>query len=79
MAITIVAAVYGTTNTGIDVSNYGLQNMNSVPVNKTTFPDPDFGVPKSFGILYSSPTLNNGKPIALACPENTNLRLTNVP
>jgi hypothetical protein len=37
--------------------------MNSVPVNKTTFPDPDFGVPKSFGILYSSPTLNNGNPL----------------
>lgn len=75
MANTILVAVYGTPNTGVDVSNYGLQNMTSVPVNNTTFPDPDFGVPKSFGILYSSQTLNSGHPIALACPENTTLVL----
>lgn len=37
--------------------------------------DPDVGVVKSFGILYTEPALNNGNPIALCCQENATLDL----
>jgi hypothetical protein len=37
--------------------------------------DPNPGVVKSFGILYTNPAQNNGNPIALGCLENTTLDL----
>jgi hypothetical protein len=84
MAITVLAAVYGTTTNGNDVTSIcqGLvtPGNDDIPVNNTTLgPDPDVGVVKSFGILYSSPGLNNGNPIALACQENTTLDLVPTP
>jgi hypothetical protein len=77
MAITVLAAVYGTATNGNDVTSIcqGLVSTGNdeIPVNNTTLgPDPDFGVVKSFGILY---VVGSGNPIALACQENTNLTL----
>lgn|GEM_PF-4081707 len=74
MPITILGAVYGTTTAGFDVTN-GCGGGTTIPVNDTTFADPNFGVVKSFGILYIDPALNNGNPIALACQENATINL----
>ena len=81
MALTVLAAVYGTPGIGFDVTNDCqaiVGSSNSIPVNSTTFAEPALG-PKYFGILYVYPTLNNGNPIALACPDNTSLNLVPTP
>lgn len=80
MGINILAAVYGTTTAGNNVTTI-CQNLvdngeDDIPVNNTTMgSDPDVGVVKSFGIVYSDPQLNNGNPIALGCLENATLDL----
>ncbi|TWB14060.1 hypothetical protein FBZ89_118113 [Nitrospirillum amazonense] len=83
MTITVLNAVYGTTKNGFDVTEtcQGLVNdgNDDIAVNNDTFGDPDKGNKKSFGILYKSPQLNNGAPIALGCIEGTVLDLVPVP
>lgn len=80
MGINVLAAVYGTTTAGIDVTAI-CQNLvdngeDDIPVNNTTMgSDPDPGVVKSFGIIYSDQQLNGGSPIALACQENATIDL----
>lgn len=80
MSFTVLAAVYGTTSAGNNVTEICQAILNNdnddIPVNNTSMgSDPDVGVVKSFGILYTEPQLNNGNPIALCCQENATLDL----
>jgi hypothetical protein len=84
MGITVLAAVYGTTTKGNNVTALCQQIVDNgnddILVNNTNMGgDPDPGVVKSFGILYTNPGLNNGNPIALGCLENTSLDLVPTP
>ena len=86
MSITVIAAVYGTVNSGVDVTatcQAIVEGSNDdILVNNTTMlGDPDPGVQKSFAILYTAPDLNNGNPCVMGCQENTTLDLapTNPP
>ena len=77
MSIQVIAAVYGTTHAGNDVTQICQNLVNNgnddIPVNNDAMGgDPDFGVVKSFGILYS---LNGGAPIALATGEGQTIDL----
>ena len=79
MATTIIAAVYGTSGAGIDVTDICQNLVNTgnddITADNVHFTDPAPNVPKSFAILYSNPALNNGNPIALACAEGGRLDL----
>ena len=79
MAITILSAMYGTTNSGYDVTAACQALVNNdnddITASNALEGDPDPGVTKTFGILYSDPNLNNGNPIALGCQENDTLDL----
>jgi len=80
MGINILAAVYGTTTAGINVTAICQNIINNdnddiVVDNSTMGSDPDVGVVKSFGLLYTDEQLNNGHPIALCCQENATLDL----
>jgi len=77
MSIQVIAAVYGTTTAGNDVTQICQSLVDSgnddIAVNNDAMGgDPDFGVVKSFGILYSS---NGGAPKALAAQEGQTLDL----
>lgn len=78
--VKVLQAVYGTKSNGNDVTAICQALVNqgnfTIPVNNAVLgPDPDFGVVKSFGIIYTS----SQGPRQLACQENTNLSLVNVP
>lgn len=80
MAITILSAVYGTGNAGVDVtqlcqSSVDTGNDDITASNSFFGTDPDPGTVKSFAILYKNPALNNGNPIALGCAENGQIDL----
>ncbi len=82
--IKVLAAVYGTTKNGNNVT-VACQNLvnpgnDDIPVNNTTLgPDPDPGATKYFGILYTNPAQNNGNPIALGAKEGQTLDLVPIP
>ncbi|MCC8493215.1 hypothetical protein LN451_04585 [Xanthomonas hortorum pv. gardneri] len=80
MAITILSAVYGTGNAGIDVTQVCQDSVNTgngdITASNAFFgTDPDPGKGKSFAILYKNPALNGGNPIALGCAENGQIDL----
>ncbi|MFC7520004.1 hypothetical protein ACFQS6_06895 [Xanthomonas populi] len=80
MAITILSAVYGTGNAGIDVTQVcqdivNTGNYDITASNDFFGTDPDPGTVKSFAILYKNPVLNGGNPIALGCAENGQIDL----
>ena len=77
MSIKVIAAVYGTMTKGNDVTatvqQMVAQGNDDIPINNDTLgPDPDHGVQKQFGILY---TLPNGKRLARAAVEGQTLDL----
>ena len=81
--ITVINAVYASNNMGIDVTSQ-VENLISggnddITANNTNFGDPDNGAEKYFFIWYSSPSLNGGNPIGLACGENQSIDLIPVP
>ena len=83
VAITVLAAVFGTTSNGFDVTTI-CQSMvdpgnDDILVNIANFGDPDPGKTKSFGILFTDQAINNGNPIALGCTEDTLLDLVPIP
>lgn len=64
MAIKIVSAVYGTTNSQVDVTGICQQMVDNgnddITVDNTTMGgDPDVGVVKSFAIIYQVPGAPN--------------------
>lgn len=80
MAITILSAVYGTGNAGVDVTQLCQSSVDTgnddITASNTFFgTDPDPGTVKNFAILYKNPALNNGNPIALGCAENGQIDL----
>ena len=84
MGTTVLAAIYGTTTKGNNVTALCQQLVDTgnddILVNNTNMGgDPNPGVVKSFGILYTNPALNNGNPIALGCQENATLDLVPTP
>jgi len=82
--IKVLAAVYGTTKNGNNVTQI-CQNLinpgnDDIPVNNSTLgPDPDPGATKYFGILYLNPAQNNGVPIALGAKEGQTVDLVPLP
>jgi hypothetical protein len=83
MAITVLSAMYGTPNAGYDVTGACQALVNNgnddITASNALGGDPDPGATKTFGILYSTPTLNNGNPIALGCEEGSTLDLVPTP
>ncbi len=81
MALTIIYAVYGTTNKSANVTEICQQAVNNgnddIPVNNTFMGgDPDFGVVKSFAIVYRLQTATNpGCYVALTATEGATLDL----
>ncbi|MBC7974416.1 MAG: hypothetical protein H7138_05475 [Myxococcales bacterium] len=80
LGLNVLFAGYGTARNGFDVTTQCQALLNSgvgiTPTNYTSaigsplnFNDPDWGTQKSFGILYQSPILNNGAPLALGAVE----------
>lgn len=72
--------MYGTSINGNDVTavcqsivNTGSNDIKVI--NSVLGPDPQSGATKYFGILYTTPQLNHGNPIALGCQEGTDLDL----
>ena len=74
--INVIAAVYASNNTGKDVTatcnNLVSGGSDDIPINNTSFGDPDHGEKKYFTITFS---VNNGPPQYMGCPENTTLDL----
>jgi hypothetical protein len=83
MAITVLSAMYGTPNAGYDVTaacQALVSNGNDdITASNALGGDPDPGATKFLGILYSTPSLNNGNPIALGCQEGATLDLVPTP
>jgi hypothetical protein len=81
MPINVLAAVYGTNINGIDVTSFCQaivdQSDDDIYVENSTFDnqDPDHGVTKSFGIIFTNSARNGGNPIVLGCQEGTTLDL----
>ena len=75
-SITIIAAVYASNNTGKDVTavcnQLVSQGNDDIPVNNTSFGDPDHGQRKYFTITFS---VNNGPPQYMGAEEGTTLDL----
>ena len=86
--ITVLFAGYGTATNGYDVTEQCQALVDSGSGQLITasnlyggdldlsFFDPDFGTVKSFGILYQSPIINGGAPVALACAESQGIDTT---
>jgi hypothetical protein len=74
MTVSIKLAVYASNNKGEDVTaevQAMIVNGNDdVPVNNTSFGDPDNGSTKYFLVWYTADGINNGNPIGLAAVEN---------
>jgi hypothetical protein len=77
--VTIDLAVYASNNKGEDVTadvtsiiEFG---NDDVPVNNTSFGDPDVGSTKYFLVWYTAVNLNGGNPVGLACDENATIDL----
>ncbi|RKH12091.1 hypothetical protein D7V97_09465 [Corallococcus sp. CA053C] len=81
MAITVISAVYGTTRKQVDVTQICQQAVASgnddISVNNTFMGgDPDFGVQKSFAIIYRLENAQNPSCYTvMACNEGSNLDL----
>jgi len=80
--IKIISAVYGagTDSTVMNVTLFVQQLVNEgvfdiTASNKTFGKDPAPHKQKMFGVLYHSPELNKGHPIALGCFENKSVHL----
>ena len=76
MPIKIIAAVYAANKEGKDVTQDCIQivagGSNVIPVNDTTFGEPDYGATKYFTITYS----NGAQTFYQGCQEGTNLVLS---
>jgi hypothetical protein len=75
----ILQAIYASNNKGLDVTatvqSITASGNDDIPANNATFGDPDVGSLKYFTVWYTSPGLNNGNPVGLACSEGQTIDL----
>lgn len=77
--LTIMLAVYASNNKGEDVTS-AVNSLtefgnDDVTANNNNFGDPDPGATKYFFVWYTSPTVNGGNAVGLACAENQEIDL----
>ena len=77
MTIKILAAIYYTTKTGIDVTSIVQKladdgNINIVVNNRTMGKDPDYGTRKMFSVIYE---LEKGRFLTAECYESQTVEL----
>ncbi|MCW3847631.1 SUEL-type lectin domain-containing protein [Sphingomonas sp. LB-2] len=77
--LTIMLAVYASNNKGADVTSQvtslTASGNDDVTANNASFGDPDPGSTKYFIVWYTSPSVNNGNPVGLACAEGQTIDL----
>ena len=77
--LTIMLAVYASNSQGEDVTSQvnSLTEFGNddVTANNANFGDPDSGATKYFFVWYTSPSVNGGNPVGLACAENQEIDL----
>ena len=77
--LTIALAVYASNNKGYDVTSQVTAltefGNDDVTANNDNFGDPDPGATKYFMVWYTSPSVNGGNPLGLACGEGGTIDL----